>query len=102
MHMKLIMVRITAAWALLLGPALGENDGYCYDAEQHPIKFSDLGSRLDITQALNKTCEAPVGDQMYACNAAVSTQTCTAGGTKKDKCYILSQHRSIPDNYPFR
>lgn len=72
--MKLIMVRIAAAWALLLGPALGENDGYCYDAEQHPVRFSDLGSRLDITQALNETCETPIGDHMYACNAAVSAQ----------------------------
>lgn len=73
-RMKLIMVRIAAAWALLLGPALGDNDGYCYDAEHHPVRFSDLGSRLDITQALNETCETPVGDHMYACNAAVSAQ----------------------------
>lgn len=74
MHQKLAVIRL-AAWAFCTSPALAQNEGYCYDAEQHPVKFSDLGSRLDITQALNETCESPIGDQMYACNAAVSAQT---------------------------
>lgn len=73
-----------AAWAFCMSPALAQNDGYCYDAEQHPVKFSDLGSRLDITQALNETCETAIGDQMYACNAAVSTQTCNRRGRKTE------------------
>lgn len=72
--MKPIMIRV-AAWALLLSPALAQSDGYCYDAEQHEVKFSDLGSKVEIAQALDEACETPVGDHTYACNAAVSSQT---------------------------
>lgn len=72
-HMKPLMIRV-AAWALMLSPALAQSDGYCYDAEQHAVKFSDLGSKAEITQALNEACETPVGDHTYACNAAVSAQ----------------------------
>lgn len=74
MQLKLNIIRC-AAWAWSSSLALAQSEGYCYDAEQHPVKFSDLGSRLDITQALSETCETPVGDHMYECNAAVSAQT---------------------------
>lgn len=72
MQLKLMFVTSTA-WALSAGRGLFKDTDDCYDAEQHPVKFSDLGSRLDITQALNETCESPIGDHTYACNAAVST-----------------------------
>lgn len=72
MQLKLIFFT-SAVWALSVGLGLSRDTGYCYDAEQHPVRFSDLGSRLDITQALNETCESPIGDHTYACNAAVST-----------------------------
>lgn len=72
MQLKLMFVT-SAAWALSVGRGLSKDTGYCYDTEQHPVKFSDLGTRLDITQALNETCGSPVGDHTYACNAAVST-----------------------------
>lgn len=79
MQLKFIFV-MSAAWALLVGRGTSEDTSYCYDAEQHPVKFSDLGSRLDITQALNETCESPIGDHTYACNAAVSIY---AGKTRR-------------------
>lgn len=72
MQLKLNIIGL-AAWAWSSSLALIQTEGYCYDAEQHPVKFSDLGSRLDITQALKETCETPTGDHMYACNAAVSS-----------------------------
>lgn len=86
MQLKLNIIGF-AAWALSLSPAIAQTDGHCYDAEQHPVKFSDLGSRLDITQALNETCETPIGDHMYACNAAVSAQA--RRREKKDNMNLL-------------
>jgi hypothetical protein len=70
MQLKLVLIT-SAAWALSMGTVLAQEDGFCYDAEQHAVKFSDLGSRLEITQALNETCGTPIGDHTYACNAAV-------------------------------
>lgn len=78
MQLKLNIIGF-AAWAWSWSLALTQIEGYCYDAEQQPVKFSDLGSRLEITQALNETCETPTGDHMYACNAAVSSRR---GGKK--------------------
>lgn len=75
MQLKLNIIIGLAALALFPNLALAQTDGGCYDAEQHPVKFSDLGSKSDITQALSETCETPVGDHMYECNAAVSAQT---------------------------
>lgn len=84
MQLKLNIIGF-AAWAWSLSLALAQTEGYCYDAEQHPVKFSDLGSRLDITQALDETCETPTGDHMYACNAAVSFRR----GGKKNFRHLL-------------
>lgn len=97
MHQKLAVIRL-AAWAFCMGPALAQKDGYCYDAEQHPLKFSDLGSRLDITQALHETCETPVGDQMYTCNAAVSAQTLEDESALKQASH-LPQDLRCPGRY---
>lgn len=71
MQLKLI----SAVCTLSMGTVLAQDDGYCYDAEQYTTKFSDLGSRQDIIQALNETCGTPTGDHTYACNAAVSVPT---------------------------
>lgn len=84
MQLKLNIIGF-AAWAGSSSLALAQTDEYCYDAEQYPVKFSDLGSRLDITQALDEACETPTGDHMYACNAAVSSR-CVG---KKDIRHII-------------
>lgn len=98
MQLKLTITTL-AAWAFSMSPALAQNDSYCYDADQHPFKFSDLGSRLDITQALNETCESPTGDHMYACNAAVSVQArwMRMRGAKKEH---RESHPHIPEYCP--
>lgn len=102
--MKPIMIRV-AAWALLLSPALAQSDGYCYDAEQHEVKFSDLGSKVDITQALGEACEAPVGDHTYACNAAVSKcpDKRQERATKSSPSYTSYQSANAsPASFPHR
>lgn len=75
LNLKPIIVIIISTWLSCLSTALAQDDQNCYDAVQHPVKFSDLGTRSQIAQALNETCELPVGDYMYKCNAAVSVKT---------------------------
>ncbi|POS74661.1 hypothetical protein DHEL01_v206941 [Diaporthe helianthi] len=69
MQSKLVLASLAVS-ALSMSTVLAQDNGYCYDAKQYTTKFSDLGSRQDIIQALNETCAIPTGDHTYACNAA--------------------------------
>lgn len=75
-----LTLAIAAVFALSMGTVLPQDEGFCYDAEQYTTKFSDLGSRQDIIQALTETCDTPTGDHTYACNAAVSVHNYNTGG----------------------
>lgn len=73
MQLKFILATSAAFATSVVTVVAQDDDGFCYDTEQYTTKFSDLGSKQVITQALNETCSPPIGDQIYACNAAVST-----------------------------
>ncbi|KAK2599755.1 hypothetical protein N8I77_011482 [Diaporthe amygdali] len=103
MHLKLITV-IYATWGLSLRSALAQDDGSCYDSEQHPVEFADLGSRQEISQALNETCEPPLGDQVYQCNTAKALNVHMPNNASRSFVFHFASLRyvnqSTPDSGP--
>ncbi|KAG8169959.1 hypothetical protein KVR01_000704 [Diaporthe batatas] len=80
---------------------LAQDKSYCYDAAQYTTKFCDLGSRQDITQALEETaCGPPTGDHTYACNAAKALNVPMPNNASRSFVFHFARLRYVGQDIP--